>query len=200
MTIYSHKFSGVLPAGDIFAFGFHDSNGVGLAAAHTNAANWLTAFMADMAGQYNTGLEFTAVTTYQLDVVAPYRTVAVKVDNVASSGSSILNSLPQDLAEVCSLRTSDPSRKGRGRMYLPALDLSSCDSVGQIDPTTRANLVTALTDAFTSCNSGGTVPVVFSRTTGLAQTIVNFSVGSIFDRQSRRINKVNTIRSVHAMP
>lgn len=203
MTIYVHKYSGVLPAGDIFNFGWHSDTGISLAASHANAVGWANDFWSSLSG-YNTlvvpGTVLNKVTTYQLDPLLPFKTDAVAATDITATGSAPTPSLPQDCAIVVSLRSANPARAGRGRMYLPAVAANSLSADGELDNTAVVTAISALATAWAGSRAGGDNPVVFSRTTGLTQAITQFGIGTVIDRQSRRVNKVSTVRTFNAMP
>lgn len=206
MTIYLHRFSGTLPAGDVFTTGWHSNSSNSLPTSHGLAVSWLTDLMAGTGGaaglhaDLQTLTVFTKVTTSQLNTVAPYNTVAVAETDVTEPGTGGTATLPQDLAVVVSLRTTDPSRKGRGRMYLPAPLAADLASNGELAAATVTSWINSLDKAWVVSNGAGEHPVVFSRTTGLSGSIIRFGIGTLFDRQSRRVNKVNTVRTFSTMP
>jgi hypothetical protein len=200
MTVYLHRYNGVLPAGDIFSFGWHGTTTLSLSLSHNNALTWESTFWEGGGGAvgYNTvlvpGVNLQNVTTYQLDTVFPYRTVAVASSDFTDPGLSVANSLPQDVSVVVSLRTDTPGRTGRGRIYLPAPDVTTLTANGELKTATQTNVAFAAQTAFGLVVLAGEVPVIFSRSTGLAKDIIRVGVGTVFDRQSRRVNKVATVR------
>ena len=207
VTIYLHRFNGTLPAGDIFNFGWHSNSGVGIAASQANAVNWITnawngigILGPSLNPSYSTGLEVTGCTTYALDAAAPYHTVAIAQDDLALPGTDVNANLPQDVAVVVTLRTVDPSRSGRGRFYLPAPTESALATNGEMDAGVVNTWMGALQAAWAVSNAAGEDPVVFSRSTGIAKGITRFGIGTLFDIQQRRVNKVNTVRSFDPMP
>jgi hypothetical protein len=203
MTVYLHKYSGVLPAGDVFNFGWHSDTGVSLAASHAAGVTWGNDFWSGLlafGSLVTSGTVWQRTTTYQLQPLLPFHTVAVLATDVTAPGSAADPTLPQDTAEVVSLRSADPSRRGRGRMYLPALASASLTANGEISAAAAAVILSSLGAAWTASRAAGDNPVVFSRTTGLTQPVLQYGVGTVFDRQSRRVNKVSTVRTFDAMP
>jgi hypothetical protein len=206
MTIYLHRVSGVCPAGDIFSFGWHSNTPLALASTHANAVTWTNGLWGGagtapgIGAQYPVGLHVTKVTTYQLDPVTS-KTVGVLEDDMDLPGTSVDNSLPQDVAVVVSLRTADPSRKGRGRFYLPAPAVTTASLTGELQGLAVLDFVLSAAAAWATVNGPGQeTPVVYSRSTATFQTITKLAVGTVFDIQTRRVNKVNTVRTFEAMP
>jgi hypothetical protein len=193
----------VLPAGDIFNFGWASDTGVSLAASHAAGVGWANDFWSALLG-FNTlvtaGVVLQRITTYQLQALLPFHTVAVLATDITAPGSAATPSLPQDVAEVVSLRSADPSRRGRGRMYLPAVASASLTANGELDTAAITTTIGALAGAWANSRTAGDNPVVFSRTTGLTQPILQFGLATVFDHQSRRVNKVSTVRTFTAMP
>jgi len=206
MTIYLHRFSGILPAGDIYSTGWHSNSGLPLVSSHANAVTWAnevwtgTIPIPGIATFQALGSTLTKVTTYALQGFFPFNAVGVLETDVSIDGSSGGQPLPQDLAIVASLRTDDPSRKGRGRMYLPVCDNGGLTNQGELATGYLNGYLNALQNGWSIVNALGERPVIFSRSTGVFQDVTRFGVGHIFDRQSRRVNKVNQVRTFDAMP
>jgi len=206
MTVYKHAFTGTLPAGDVFSFGWHDSNSIGLGASHTLATAWINDLWSGVlltpgiGTVMEPGVVVTKVTTYALDALVPYHTTAIAATDLALPGGSAADSLPQDLAVVVSMRTATPGRRGRGRIYLPAPNTTVLTAVGEFSAAGQTLFNNALHAAWNDANVGGVVPVIFSRLTGAITPVTNFGIGTVFDHQVRRVNKVNTVRAFLPMP
>ncbi len=204
MTVYNHKYSGTLPAGDIFNFSWHSNSGLPLASSQANAVSWInelwTLSASAIAALYTPGTVITKVTTYALNPIAPFNTVGVAADDVALAGTTATLSLPQDVSALVTLRSADPSRKGRGRFYLPAFESTHTTAAGTIPAHDVAQVVSALSDAWSLVNATGEQPIIFSRSTGLFNVVNKFGMGTVYDTQRRRVNKVNTVRSFDPMP
>lgn len=206
MTVFLHKYAGVLPAGDIFSFQWHSNSGATIDTSHGNAVTWINDLwngvgaVSGIKGNFTTGVIVEKVTTTQLDTVFPFRTVFTRETDMSLAGTDGGNSLPQDTSIVISLRSGLSGRKGRGRMYLPAPGAGDLSAVGELAGATIVILNDALAAAWGAVNPAGEQPVVFSRTTGLVQPIQRWGIGTVFDRQKRRVNKVNTIRTFVNMP
>jgi hypothetical protein len=112
--------------------------------------------------------------------------------------------LPGFCALVASLRTGNPMRHGRGRMYLPATGITLTGD-GETDGTTCTAYSTNMANMFTSVNA---VPapwitfglvVVASHVTGFVYPVTNVVVDSKIDVQHRRTDKLGAdfITSTH---
>jgi hypothetical protein len=206
MTIYLHRFTGTLPAGDVFSFGWHSNSGLSVAASHTNAVGWIEGAWAGglltpgLQTIYTAGVVVSKCTTSQLNALTPFNTVAIAETDLTLNGTNVGNSLPQDTAIVCTLRTATPGRKGRGRMFLPAPATDQISATGELLSATIDVINGALSAAWFVSNPAGEQPVIFSRSAGTALPILQFGEGTVFDRQSRRVNKVSTVRTFIVMP
>lgn len=206
MTIYLHKFSGVLPAGDIFNFGWHSTSTNSLPTANGLAATWITDLWSGTGGSaglhasFQTETIITKATTTQLADTTPFRAVGVAETDLTLAGTNGTNNLPQDIAVVVTLRTTNPARNGRGRFYLPAPVAAELASNGELADTTIASFMLSLLNAWAATSPAGEHPVVFSRTSGAATEVTKFGIGTLFDIQRRRVNKVNTVRTFNNMP
>lgn len=103
---------------------------------------------------------------------------------VAGTGGG--NQLPHEVSVVVSLKTSIASRRGRGRMYLPAPAYGSLTTSGRLDFTIRDDIAQA---AATYCATDAVnemVAVVASKTGSLLTPVTQVRVGDVFDSQRRR--------------
>jgi hypothetical protein len=108
---------------------------------------------------------------------------------VSHAGSITGNPLPFQVAVVISLLTASATRHGRGRLYLPAPDVSMCVD-GQLSSTCLTNLDAGFTALFDSLNTDGLTPIVRNRTGHSSTTVTSARVGSVFDTQRRRRSKI----------
>jgi len=109
-------------------------------------------------------------------------------------GTGSGSTLPPQCAEVISLRTSLPTRAGRGRMFMPPLVVGAV-TAGRISSAAKADLVTGATDFLTSLSGDGFDPVVYHRADRSSTTIQRIEVGDVFDTQRRRRNKLTEVRT-----
>lgn len=200
MTVTQHRFTGNLPAGDIFSIGWYSSSIIGLPGEHSNAVGWITDFMTGAAVEFAPGVVFQKITSSALAAGSPFHATAILATDVLIPGTSPNNSLPQDVSPVVTLRTAVPGPKGRGRIYLPAPNIAACTLAGELEAVVQTALLSALSSAWTNSRAGGSNPVIFSHLTGAITAITAFGMGTVFDHQSRRVNKVNTTRVFEVMP
>ena len=205
MTLYRQTFTGTLPAGDQFTFSWWSSNSLSLGSTNANAVTWLNNLMngtggaPGIKGHMNTGVVFAEVKTASVDPVT-HKNINQAITANADAGTVATASCPQDIAIVCSLRTLNASRSGRGRFYLPAPAATTLATDGTLLTATRDDYVNSLLQAFTVAVGAGESPIVFSRKTGGEVIISQFGVGTVLDVQRRRVNKVSTVRNMVAMP
>lgn len=206
MTVYLHKYTGTLPAGDIFSVQWHSNSGAVIDTSHGNAVTWITDLWNGVGGapglhaNYVAGVVVDKVTTTALNDVFPYRTILTRETDVTLAGTDTGNSLPQDTSVVVSLRSGTSGRVGRGRMYLPAPTAGDLTAIGEFASTSITAFNASLAAAWAVVNPAGEQPIIFSRTTGSIRPIERWAIGNVFDRQKRRVNKVNTIRTFVNMP
>lgn len=100
--------------------------------------------------------------------------------------------LPYQCGTVASLRTGVPSRRGRGRMYLPT-DGFAVSGAGQYSGAGTTDLCHAVASFMTAVNTfvpAQMTAVVFSDTGSATHPITSVIVDSVPDIQRRRANKL----------
>lgn len=113
------------------------------------------------------------------------------------TGPSI-GTLPLQDSLVCSLRTGNPGRKGRGRFYLPGIAPVVLDSpAGVLDPTYQGGLATAYQTFIQSCcirltapNSLFVSPIVTGSPYDTYGLVSSIQVDDLVDTQRRRRKKL----------
>lgn len=110
------------------------------------------------------------------------------------AGTAVGESLPADVAVCVSTRTSLPQRAGRGRFFLPPLDVGNV-SAGKIAAAAVTIIANGAAGLIGILKSNGAVPCLYSRTTHLTRDIVSIDVGNLFDTQRRRENKTVETRT-----
>lgn len=148
----------------------------------------------------------TRYTDTKVSYYAAGSTSAVLQSDNAAHAQSMTGTTkhPYQVAVVASLRTAIPTRKTRGRMYLP-LDAMAMGSAGQYNSTQVNNVGAAMKaylDAVRALTIVGsaTHPVVASHVSGLQTEISTVIVDSIPDIQRRRADKlVPTTISTNAL-
>lgn len=122
-NVNRYVISGTLPGGERWATGFYGDptlpgTAQALADDFDNAGSLGLAFLTALRAQIQPGGSITRIQTY---VYGAGRTIIDQGDaslNLAGTSASAL--LPNQTCLVLTLRTATRSRRGRGRMYLPA--------------------------------------------------------------------------------
>lgn len=200
MTIYVLQAQGHLP-GEVFSFGVHvdgppDAVGDALTAwtsalallwnHDSGAGNTLASHISSTVGIDDASAASLDAFTGKQD--------AKEVTAASHPGTSLATTLPHSVAEAVSLRTALATRAGRGRFYLPPLDVDST-SAGRI---LGAAVTAAANGAAFMCNglnSAGFQVVVYHRELLTWTNVVRIDVGDVFDDQRRRRNKLVETRT-----
>jgi hypothetical protein len=200
MTIYVLQALGHTP-GEVFSFGLHvdgppDSVGdavtawataVGLLWNHdSGAGNTLASHISSTVG-------IDDVSAAALDPFTGKQTEK-QLTGAAHPGTSVEGTLPHSVALAVSLRTVIATRSGRGRFYLPPLDLASTDD-GRVLGAAVTAAVNGAAFALNGLQSAGFTTVVYHRATLTFNTVVRVDVGDVFDDQRRRRNKLVEART-----
>lgn len=195
MALYHLRASGVWEESETFTFGLHVTSSASTAAVADSWAAALTEAWSGpgtpagtMAPAYSAGVVINQATAALLTQTSGQQTArADRVVNLV--GTSAEDSLPPQIAVVVSLRTEVANRTGRGRFYLPAPAVNAV-TAGRLTTAIQTNFVNAMTRLFTSLDSAGATPVLFSRTTFANTTITSFNIGDVFDTQRSRRNQL----------
>lgn len=199
MAIYKHRFEGTLPLGTNFGFGWWAESIAPLASIQADAVTWLNTFWSvAVAGFYDANFEFARVSTALINQ-ADGRQVDLAETAVTEVGTGTGDSVPGDLAVVCSLRTATTARVGRGRFYIPGGLVTCIDGPGRVAATYVTALMTAL-DAAWGAYVANHVPIIYSRTDRQARDITRFDIGDLWDTQRRREQKASETRVSDTMP
>nr|CRY97351.1 hypothetical protein [uncultured prokaryote] len=190
--------SGALPGGDIWTSGFWLNNITTPVQADTDAAaaslavNWKTMWLA-IANQLYEGATFTKATAYGYAVTGGPAAVTSEVPVTGAVGNIDSGGSPVDTCAVASLRTAQPGRSFRGRMYLPYHSSVGADTgqLGSGDCSLRSGAAAAMLTQ--TATDTGTVPSVISVVRSVSTAITYVSVDSIPDVQRRRENKLVAI-------
>jgi len=191
MALFRHTASGTQQSGS-WSFTLHTTGSLSVGDANTA---WASALAAGWAGTaliediYETNTILDTATTAEIDPATDKQMTRVTA-TVSHAGSITGNQLPFQVAVVVSLLTDSATRHGRGRLYLPAPDRSMC-AAGEASSTCTTNIDSGMTALFDSLNTSVLTPVVRNRTAHSSLTITSARVGSIFDTQRRRRNKLS---------
>lgn len=127
-----------------------------------------------------------AITAYYYEAGATSASLISTATQVVLGGAG--NSNPYNTCAVVTLRTAVPSRRTRGRMYLPNTG-GSLLTTGLADSNSTDGAVLAV-QAFLTANGPDHNPVVISRAGSMATAIVAVSADNKPDVQRRRSNKL----------
>jgi len=197
MPFYRLGAQGHNAAGDIFLFGVHVANPSGTtdeaASTWSDALNLMwngVAAPADSIKQlFTTRLAIDLSFAVQLSDADGHQ--VQKVENTETlTGTSVDNDMPPQVAVAVSLRTGTPTRKGRGRFFLPSPSVVAGAADGTVDSAAQDAMSVAAAAALTLLNTAGYQPIVFHRDTVSGTDVLFVRVGSVFDTQRRRRNRV----------
>lgn len=107
-------------------------------------------------------------------------------------GTGPSNTLPPDVAVCISLRTEIFTRSGRGRSYLPAPNISSVATNGNMLPVVATDALAGVAAGLAAMRAleAGTNLIVYSRTRHEVYPVVTAAVGDHWDTQRRRDNSL----------
>jgi hypothetical protein len=218
MTIFRRTYSGSQGNGGTFSFGFHISSTDALATVHSQTENWLAQFWGSSSARassiFPTGTVIRQAKTYQYTDATTHsykptvhhpdtwRVSLTKETDLGDAGTNSSNSMPSDSAIVVSLRSANPSKVGRGRMYLPAPGTDQCDVNGELLVGVRDSLIGWLNAAFTAVDTGE-APVIWRNYSVLGPvsgggeffTVVSTLVGTCLQRQAARCRQSSSLRA-----
>jgi hypothetical protein len=107
---------------------------------------------------------------------------------IGLAGTGGGNVLPAQTCLVSTIRSTLVSRRGRGRIYWPAMSTVTLGSSGQAIPgvATQMSLFVTQLMSITAGSNGNVQLAVLSRSDNTARTVVSVSTNTIFDVQTRR--------------
>ena len=200
MAIYRNTFRGTLETGEEWNTTWHCSGVTGQAAVVNAAAvdaftlmwNGSNTPAGNITGDIANEVTVDDVVTDELNDAD--RNVDQIVGTLGLAGTSSDASLPPHVAVAVSLRTLSPTKKGRGRFYLPPLVVTTV-SAGLLASTPQTHCKNGALAALNHMASSSFPVVVFHRNTGGSFDLVtSVDVGNVFDVQSRRRNQIAEIR------
>jgi len=191
MALFRHTASGTQMTG-AWSFTLHTEGSLSIGDANTA---WSDALTAGWVGSnlvedvYASDTVLDTASTAEINSATDGQMTRVTAA-VSHAGSITGNPLPFQVAVVISLLTASATRHGQGRLYLPAPDVSMCVDA-QLSSTCLTNLDAGFTALFDSLNTDGLTPVVRNRSAHTSLTVTSARVGSVFDTQRRRRNKIS---------
>lgn len=209
MTYLPHAkitLTGTLPgdtdADEIFVTGWRivpagsTSGPVDTPAALTAITAPIVAFWQSPNSHLSTASKLSQIKVSNIDAAG--HVVGTPSDELLAGGLSGAGSqlLPAFCAIVATLEpASNPTRRRRGRMYLPAL-AAGLDHGSVISASDANNIATLTAGVLGACLDAGYQPIVASSVGGGANTAVAaITCDNIIDSQRRRKNAVNGVRS-----
>lgn len=189
MTVYRHRASGPGPAGDIWIVTMHSSGSATLSSAHAAWQAAVNSFITSGLGpHWPTAQQVTGLQTDQLDP-STGKNVAQATSAVTYKGTGGGAAIDQRSSVVTGLRTTVPTRAGRGRMYWPPVQDTDLTATGLIASAVATSVASSLASALTTMATTS-VPVIYHRPTRTTTTITAVTVGQVLGTQRRRTNKV----------
>jgi hypothetical protein len=198
MTLYRCKAAGVFPSTFPWSFTINFSSSATVATVETD---WL----AQMSSAWTNGthgietlfpsgtiLETTStaqLAIVHIGTVDKLREVATREDNPALAGTSANAALPDQNAILVSLRTDLPGKENRGRIHLPAPDVTLV-TAGELGTTPTTRVSTAIAALLTGMGGAGHQAVVLTAVLTKAGTPVGNTRSINFPETDRIIRTV----------
>ena len=108
-------------------------------------------------------------------------------------GTSASDSMPISTSAVITLRTLQRTKKGHGRMFMPASatnSIATAADTGELLPAYQTALSAGAATFLADLSSAGLTPVLLNRASLTTTNISSANVGSLFRQQRRRQSKV----------
>nr|CRY96197.1 hypothetical protein [uncultured prokaryote] len=186
--------SGTMAGGEVFAFGFDTAGAAGNQATLDDAVASTAAVLTTSGASQTTfkGLltgpnSYTAVTGYSYSAGSSSASLVSKTAISVAGAATVAN--PYQVCVVASLITAVPSRRTRGRMYLPGQGITVSPTSGFFSGPTPQAIATAVGELITA-QGVDISPVVISTVGDLATPVVSVRVDNKADTQRRRANKL----------
>jgi hypothetical protein len=195
-TYQKFVIKGTGPGSEIWQTGFYTTctmNPVdqpALQALLNTIAPFVDTFFAALKSKIYPTYTYTEVDAYQY--VSPSHVAAFNAQAIRTptAGTLVGNGQQLDGAVVCSIRTPLPSRRGRGRMYLPCHDVVQPSGM-LANAATNTQYGTALKALFSSIVGGSVAaPIVVSRTGNFWNPPTQIITDNKPDVQRRRVDRL----------
>lgn len=189
MALYRHVASGTYPAGEVWSITLHTQGSPALPAAEAAfLAGINAAWTAGWNARYSTQMSVTGTATASLDPTTG-KQISRVADVLALPGTAAGEPLPAQCALVVSLRTALATRSGRGRFYLPAMNVAVMTG-GHVAAASITATVAGAKALFDQLLGAGLQPVLLNSKTKATTVITSFDIGNIVDTQRRRRDKL----------
>jgi hypothetical protein len=198
VTTFRHRVTGPGSAGDIWVTTMHSSSANTLASVHTAWTTFVNSFLSGtLNAMWNTHMSATETITDQLDPVTG-KNVAQSISSISQTGTGVGGSVSPRNCIVIGLRTTLPTRAGRGRMYWPSPDDSHYLTTGLFVSADVTTIDTGFATALTTFKATSQ-PVVYHRATKTFDSVVNSATSNVPGTQRRRTNKVTPTYATHSV-
>jgi hypothetical protein len=200
--LYRMSFGGNLPGGDIFDYGLHalfDDATLPPAVLTTMEAG-LVALLTTASGiqsQYDPNTKWVRLSAVEIDPVDGSSGLAGE-QATAHQGTNVgATALPGQMCVVVSHRTNGFGKTDRGRMYLPALQVSAIGANTRLQAAVITQLNVSLAAFYHAIKTATApaTPVVYSTVLRSSKEIVRYDFGDRMDVQRSRANKLVEGRS-----
>lgn len=194
MTVFLCRMAGQLPSAEVWSCGLHVSSAGNIDSAMDSWAlytNYLWNTRVAFTKHFATTVTLASQTVYELDQ-ASGKAVDKRERVAAGAGTSANLCLPQEVAEVVSLRTAAPGPAGRGRMFLPPVTVAAVTNQARIDPAVTQDLRAEVYELLSQLGSTAHAPILYSK--GRAnRPITQVEVGDVFDAMRSRRDSLKEI-------
>lgn len=202
MTVFRNTAGGALINGERFTFSIHTEKAAGdivtAASLWSDAIDLLwngAATPADSIKQlYPAATTVDDLVTTELSPTTG-KNVAQAVTAPALAGTGSGAALPPQTAICVSLRTSLPTRAGRGRFFLPAPIVAESSS-GRLNATAQGQVLAAVTGMLQFLGTNLYPAVIYHRDDRTTTLVTSTDVGDVFDTIRRRRDKLIEARMV----
>lgn len=189
MATFRHKLSGPLPSGDVWNCTLHSTSSQTLASVHLAFGTFVQNLMNNTVKPlWPTAMSCTGIETDQLDPITG-KNLGQELSAVSYVGTGAGAVLPQRATVVIGLRTTLPTRAGRGRFSLPAPDATHLSNEGGLAAATATALATGVATVINGMSGTATIGI-YSRKEKTVTPVIAVTVGQVFGSQRRRTNKV----------
>lgn len=189
MTLFRHRMIGGLIGGETWQCGLYTMGTATLDSAQTT---WVSAvqqfFTTGVLALYSPDVTCTEASTVSIDETTGGQQNRLD-DPLTLSGSSTSPSLPPQVALCVSFKSAQADKKTNGRFYLPSMATNAVDA-GMLSADAQNEIQGGANTLWAQLNTGGLTLTLWSTTRLASRPIVQGRVGSVFDTQRRRRNKL----------
>jgi hypothetical protein len=204
MAFYRATVNGHLEGGEIFNFTVHflapsaqaAVMAIDMATAVTKMWSGVNVPAGNIEALYPAAIGVDGVVVDELDSAG--KNVSQGRASLALVGTGVEEPLPPQCAVVVSTRTDVPTRKGRGRFFLPSPVVTTVIDQ-RLDSAAQTDILNGALAMLNSMKADTWLPVVYHRGFDSGDEIFSIDVGDVFDTQRRRRNKLVETRLSHTL-